>query len=45
MEMYIGTKIISAEPMTRGEYAKFSGRNSILTEKGESENDKGYKVT
>ena len=45
MEMYIGTKIISAEPMTRGEYAKFSGRNSILTEKGESEIDKGYKVT
>lgn len=45
MEMYIGTKIISAEPMTRGEYAKFSSRNSILTEKGESENDKGYKVT
>lgn len=45
MEMYIGTKIISAEPMTRGEYAKFSGRNSILTAKGESENDKGYRVT
>lgn len=45
MEMYIGTKIINAEPMTRGEYAKYSGRNSILTEKGESENDKGYKVT
>lgn len=45
MEMYIGTKIINAEPMTRGEYAKFSGRNSILTEKGESENDKGYRVT
>lgn len=45
MEMYIGTKIIDAEPMTRGEYAKFSGRNSILAEKGESENDKGYRVT
>ena len=45
MEKYIGTKQIEAEPMTRGEYAKFSGRNSILTEKGESENDKGYKVT
>lgn len=45
MEMYIGTKIINAEPMTRGEYAIFSGRNSILTEKGETESDKGYKVT
>ena len=30
--------------MTRGEYAKLSGRNSILTEKGESEADKGYHV-
>ena len=30
--------------MTRGEYAKLSGRNSILTEKGESESDNGYHV-
>lgn len=43
-EKYIGTKRIEAKPMTRGEYAKLSGRNSILTEKGESENDKGYHV-
>lgn len=41
---YIGTKIIEAEPMTRGEYAKLSGRNSILTEKGESADDPGYHV-
>lgn len=33
MEMYIGTKIISAEPMTRGEYAKFSGRIAYLLKK------------
>lgn len=43
-ESYIGTKRIDAEPMIRGEYAKLSGRNSILTEKGESESDKGYHV-
>lgn len=28
-ESYIGTKRIDAELMTRGEYAKLSGRNSI----------------
>ena len=44
MEEYIGTKVIKAEPMTRGEYAELSGRNSILTEKGESESDAGYHV-
>lgn len=33
MQEYIGTKLIKAEPMTRGEYAKLSGRNSIMTEK------------
>lgn len=43
-ESYIGTKRIDAAPMTRGEYAKLSGRNSILTEKGESESDNGYHV-
>lgn len=43
-ESYIGTKRIDAEPMTRGEYAKLSGRNSIMTEKGESETDEGYHV-
>lgn len=43
-ESYIGTKRIDAEPMTRGEYAKLSGRNSIMTEKGESETDEGYRV-
>ena len=43
-ESYIGTKRIDAEPMTRGEYAKLSGRNYILTEKGESESDNGYHV-
>ena len=44
MQEYIGTKLIKAEPMTRGEYAKLSGRNSIMTEKGESETDEGYHV-
>ena len=44
MKKFVGTKVIEAEPMTRGEYAKLSGRNSILTEKGESEADKGYHV-
>ena len=44
MKNFIGTKVIEAEPMTRGEYAKLSGRNSILVEKGESEADKGYHV-
>lgn len=44
MQEYIGTKLIKAEPMTRGEYAKLSGRNSIMTEKGESEADEGYHV-
>ena len=44
MKKYIGVKKIEAEPMTRGEYAKLSGRNSILTEKGESESDNGYHV-
>jgi hypothetical protein len=44
MTNYIGTKVIKAEPMTRGEYAKLSGRNSILTEKGESAHDEGYHV-
>lgn len=44
MKEYIGTKIIEAEPMTRGEYAKLSGRNSILTEKGETAEDPGYHV-
>ena len=44
MKKFVGTKVIEAEPMTRGEYAKLSGRNSILTEKGESEADKGYYV-
>lgn len=44
MKKYIGTKQIEAEPMTRGEYAKYSGRNSILIEKGESKSDEGYLV-
>lgn len=44
MKKFVGTKVIEAEPMTRGEYAKLSGRNSILTEKGETEADKGYHV-
>ncbi len=44
MNKFIGTKQIEAESMTRGEYAKLSGRNSILTEKGESTNDEGYLV-
>lgn len=44
MTNYIGTKVIKAEPMTRGEYAKLSGRNSICTDKGESESDAGYHV-
>lgn len=44
MKKFVGTKVIEAEPMTRGEYAKLSGRNSILTEKGESEADRGYHV-
>ena len=44
MQEYIGTKLIKAEPMTRGEYAKLSGRNSIMIEKGESETDEGYHV-
>lgn len=44
MIKFIGTKQIEAEPMTRGEYAKLSGRNSILIEKGESTNDEGYLV-
>lgn len=44
MKEYIGTKIIEAEPMTRGEYAKLSGRNSILVENGESPEDPGYHV-
>ena len=44
LEQYIGTKLIKAKPMTRGEYAKYSGRNSILTDKGESESDAGYFV-
>lgn len=44
MKTYIGTKKIEAEPMTRGEYAKYSNRNSILTEKGENYNDEGYFV-
>ena len=39
---YIGTKMIKAKPMTRGEYAELSGRNSIQTEKGESCSDEGY---
>lgn len=44
MKNYIGTKVIEAEPMTRGEYVKLSGRNSILIDKGESESDAGYHV-
>ena len=43
-EEYIGTKRVEAVPMTRGEYAELSGRNSILTEKGESSSDAGYLV-
>ena len=43
-ESYIGTKRIEATPMTRGEYAERSKRNSILTEKGESPADEGYLV-
>lgn len=39
---YIGTKMIKVKPMTRGEYAELSGRNSIQTEKGESCSDEGY---
>lgn len=44
MQKYIGVKKVEAEPMTRGEYAKLSKRNSILAEKGESERDEGYHV-
>lgn len=44
MDKYIGTKQIEAEPMTRGVYAVRCGRNSILTEKGESAKDAGYLV-
>lgn len=44
MTNYIGTKVIKAEPMTRGEYAELSGRNSILTGNDESESDAGYHV-
>lgn len=44
MKKYIGTKQIEAEPMTRGEYAKYSGRNSVLAEKGENKSDAGYIV-
>lgn len=44
MTNYIGTKVIKAEPMTRGEYAELSGRHSILTGNGESESDAGYHV-
>lgn len=44
MTNYIGTKVIKAEPMTRGEYAELSGRNSILTGNDESEFDAGYHV-
>lgn len=44
MEKYIGTKQIKAEPMTRGVYAVRCGRNSILTDKGESAEDAGYLV-
>lgn len=44
MKKFVGTKVIEAEPMTRGDYAKRSGRNSILTEKGESASDAGYLV-
>lgn len=39
MQKYIGVKKVEAEPMTRGEYAKLSKRNSILAEKGESERE------
>ena len=41
---YIGTKQIEARLMTRGEYAARSGRNDILTKKGEQSFDKGYFV-
>lgn len=44
MKKFVGTKVIEAESMTRGAYAERSGRNSILTEKGESADDAGYLV-
>lgn len=44
MKKFIGTKQIEAKPMTRGEYAALSGRNTILTEKGEQSSDEGYFV-
>lgn len=41
MERYIGTKIIDAEPMTRGEYNKFRGWQIPANE---NPDDAGYKV-
>ena len=41
MQKYIGTKLIEAKPMTRGEYNKFRGW--VLPE-GENPEDKGYLV-
>ena len=43
-ESYTGTKRIDAAPMNRGDYAELSGRNSILTEKGENPADEGYLI-
>ncbi len=41
MKTYIGTKVIDAEPMTRGEYNKFSGWQIPADE---NPNDEGYRV-
>lgn len=41
MEKFIGTKIVHAEPMTRGEYNKFRGWQILANE---NPNDAGYKV-
>lgn len=41
MKTYIGTKIIQAEPMTRGEYNKYKG---WITPADEDPGDEGYRV-
>lgn len=44
MNKYVGTQVVEAGRMTRGEYAEISGRKSILKKKGETAEDAGYLV-
>jgi len=44
LRRYIGTKIILAEPMTRGEFIQLHPTRALVFDDIENKDEKGYKV-